>query len=411
MKRIALLFTLLLMLTLHFPMQIFAASASLTDPYNFLQQEEHHDLQEIASAVSDLYSIDLIMALEQTETGLPDYAADYYYENLHSDAENALVLVIDPGCADIALEAYGSASDTFNQIWIDSFTEKAKERLFHQDYVGVLGEFLLNIDAACRTAAENDGYVEDIPMLSDGDVEIDTQQKVYDYANLLTDSEEESLAAATKEILGTYKLDTVVVTTADAENKSSMEYADDFYDYNGFGYGETYDGLLLLIDMENRMVWLSTCGSAIPMFSDSHIEEITSDAASYLSSADYYGGCSSALQDIASTAKADVEMATVGGRFMRSARRIPLYLLAAAAVSGISIAVMAHQSQTARKARNAAAYLDRGSMRLAVREDRYLHSTTTRTRIESSSGGSGGGRSSSHSSSSGRSHGGGGSRF
>lgn len=158
------------------------------------------------------------------------------------------------------------------------------------------------------------------------------------------------------------------------------------------------------------MVWLSTCGAAVPMFSDSRIADITDSAASYFSEADYYGGCRDALNKIAYTARADAEMSTVDGRFMRSIRRLPVYLLIGAAIGGIAIAVMAHQGKTARKAKNAAAYLDRGSMRLSVREDRFLHSNTVRTRIESSSGGGGGG-SSSHTSSSGRSHGGGGSRF
>jgi len=410
LKRFALLLTVICVLMLHFPAQIFAASASLTDPYDFLLPEEKQDLAMMASAVSDTHGLDVIMAVELTENGLLNTAADYYYENLHSHAERAVVLVIDPEYADMALKAYGTAANIFNQIWVDSFIAKSEERLQWQDCAGILGEFLLDVDAACRSGSESDGYFTDAPMFSNGDIELDIQQKVYDYASLLTDSEEESLAAMAEEILSEYKLDTVIVTTSDAEGKSSMEYADDFYDYNGFGYGETYDGLLLLIDMENRMVWLSTCGSAIQMFSDSRIASITDNTASYLSEADYYSGCNYALKDIASVARADAEMATVGGRFLRSVRRIPVYLLVGAAVGGIVIAVMTHQSRTARKAKDAAAYLDRGSMRLSVREDRYLHSTTTRTRIESSSGGGGGG-SSSHVSSSGRSHGGGGSRF
>ncbi|MBR6791153.1 MAG: TPM domain-containing protein, partial [Oscillospiraceae bacterium] len=171
------------------------------------------------------------------------------------------------------------------------------------------------------------------------------------------------------------------------------------------------DGFLLLIDMENRMVWLSTCGAAIPVLTDAEIQQLTDDIASYLSEADYYLGCCYALDTILDTVRADVEMATFGGRLRRSARRLPGYILVAAIAGGITVAIMAFRGKTARKARNAAGYLDRGSMRLSVREDRYLRSATTRTRIESSSGGSGGGGSSTHRSSSGRSHGGGGSRF
>ena len=33
-------------------------------------------------------------------------------------------------------------------------------------------------------------------------------------------------------------MDIVIVTTDDAEGKSSLAYADDFFDYNGYGVGE-----------------------------------------------------------------------------------------------------------------------------------------------------------------------------
>jgi len=111
LKRFALLLTVICVLMLHFPAQIFAASASLTDPYDFLLPEEKQDLAMMASAVSDTHGLDVIMAVELTENGLLNTAADYYYENLHSHAERAVVLVIDPEYADMALKAYGTAAN------------------------------------------------------------------------------------------------------------------------------------------------------------------------------------------------------------------------------------------------------------------------------------------------------------
>ena len=34
--------------------------------------------------------------------------------------------------------------------------------------------------------------------------------------------------------------------------KTAEAYADDYYDYNGYGYGENDDGLLLLVSMGER---------------------------------------------------------------------------------------------------------------------------------------------------------------
>lgn len=363
----------------------------------------------MASAVAENYGLDVILALNESDLPI-DPAADDLYETYGSGADSAVILLIDPGRNLMTVKAYGPAAEVFNEIWVDTFLQESELKLQQADYAGVIGDFLLAADSSCRTETEVLNRTGQTSLLSAGDVEIDITQKIYDYASLLTDSEEESLAAAARDILERYQMDMAVVTTADAEGKSSMAYADDFYDYNGFGFGETYDGLLLLVDMENRVVWLSTCGAARPVFTDARIQSITDGAADYLADGNYFGGCSYALEQIESTVRTNREMATPVGRLSRSFRRLPVYLLIAAIISGIAVAVMARQGKTARKARNAAGYLDRSSMRLSVREDRYIRSHTTKTRIEPPSGGGGGG-SSSHRSSSGRSHGGGGSRF
>lgn len=37
-----------------------------------------------------------------------------------------------------------------------------------------------------------------------------------------------------------------------------MEYTDDYYDSNGYGYGKNHDGCVLVINMKSRDWWLST---------------------------------------------------------------------------------------------------------------------------------------------------------
>ena len=407
MKRFALILTFLFALML--PMQVFAADSVLNDPLSSIPSSERQDIHLMADALAEAYDLDVILAVDEADDMA--LAANQLYDRYGTDAERAVVMLIDPARQEAAIHTYGQASEIFNQIWIDSFVLDCQDALQQADYTGIMTDFILQAEMNCSAAWDLPTDTGAAVLLSNGDAEIDVEQKVYDYASLLTDVEEEIIADKAKVILADYSYDVAVVTTADAEGKSSMEYADDFYDYNGFGFGEGKDGFLLLIDMENRMVWLSTCGAAIPVLTDAEIQQLTDDIASYLSEADYYLGCCYALDTILDTVRADVEMATFGGRLRRSARRLPGYILVAAIAGGITVAIMAFRGKTARKARNAAGYLDRGSMRLSVREDRYLRSATTRTRIESSSGGSGGGGSSTHRSSSGRSHGGGGSRF
>ena len=108
---------------------------------------------------------------------------------------------------------------------------------------------------------------------------------VFDYADLITEDEEVTINQMLLELTSKYGGDHLIVTIDDAEGKSSMEYADDFFDYNGYGP----DGDLLLINMEDRSYWMSTTGEAIDVFTDNDINFIGNMITSYLSGGDYFG--------------------------------------------------------------------------------------------------------------------------
>ncbi len=104
---------------------------------------------------------------------------------------------------------------------------------------------------------------------------------VVDREHLLTDREAEALSQRLKEIGSEYRCDVVVVTVPRLDGKSAEAYADDFFDYNGYGYGAVPnaqgttidgDGILLLLSMEGRDFAISTSGSAIKAFTDYGIQ-------------------------------------------------------------------------------------------------------------------------------------------
>ena len=102
-------------------------------------------------------------------------------------------------------------------------------------------------------------------------------RKVYDQADLFTDSEEEQLESYLAELIGKMNMDFVVVTVDDKGGKYQAEYADDFYDQGGFGIGDQRSGLLFMIDMEDRDCYISTSGDMIDYLSDSRLQAILQD--------------------------------------------------------------------------------------------------------------------------------------
>ena len=106
---------------------------------------------------------------------------------------------------------------------------------------------------------------------------------VYDQANLLTAQEEEELQKQTEMMQEVWGMNFILVTTDDAEGKSSREYADDFYDAL---YPEE-DGILYLIDMDNREIYMSTTGLAIRYMTDDRIDSVLDVAFLYVADSDY----------------------------------------------------------------------------------------------------------------------------
>ncbi len=115
----------------------------------------------------------------------------------------------------------------------------------------------------------------------------DDVPRLVDEAALLSDSDAEALLGLLDEISERQQMDIVVVTVNSLQGASSMEYADDFYDYNGYGFGEERDGILFLISMEERDWYISTTGYGITVFTDAGLEYISERFLDDLSEGEY----------------------------------------------------------------------------------------------------------------------------
>ena len=199
---------------------------------------------------------------------------------------------------------------------------------------------------------------------------------VVDDANLLSSEEEQQLREDLASFKEQYNMDAVIVTSNDLGGKSQMDYADDYFDYNGYGVGEDKSGLLLLIDMDDRKVWISTSGEAIKYFTDSRIQNIVDDITTQLKNADYFEGCNG---------------------------------LGAGLIVASVVSLLVVNSYKNSKSISTANYVDRNSIVFTRKKDRFISTYTSKTKIERNNSSSGG--SSTHTSSSGNTHGGGGGSF
>lgn len=265
------------------------------------------------------------------------------------------------------------------------------------------------------------------------------QPRVFDQAGLFSETEiiqlEEKIAQCRKST----KMDVVIVSAYADGERSAEEYADDYYDYGGFGAGKKASGVLLLYYMDGPgqpggECYISTAGTMINMLTDERIESILDDVYGDLGNRDFAGATEHFLEDVKAYVKEGVESGQYTydrdtGEIVRY-HSIRLYEVAIAMViAGIlagsvclDIKKRYAMKQSSREVSNSLqAYRADCAFHFSVAGDKmvnkYVRSVPIPRNTSSGSGGRGhsgsssAGRSTIHTSSSGRSHGGGGRRF
>lgn len=231
--------------------------------------------------------------------------------------------------------------------------------------------------------------------------------RLVDDAALLTGGEVSEIAAQLDKVSARYSIDVVIVTANELGGLSPMEYADDFFDYGGYGK----DGILLLVSMEDRDWWISTTGYGITAVTDAGLDYIADQFVPYLSEDDY-GGAFTVFVEQCDLFLAQAE---TGDPFdshnlpkapFAALRNLGVALVIGVAAGWIATGVMKNKLKSVAMQPRAEDYIVPGSMRLSYSRDQFLYSHTDRREKPKSSSGS-----STHTSSSGTTHGGGGGKF
>ena len=217
--------------------------------------------------------------------------------------------------------------------------------------------------------------------------------KIVDNADILTDYEESKLETIAQSLANEYDMDVVILTEDSIGLKNITDYADDYFDYKGYGIGPKHSGVLLLLDMEEREWAISTCGDTINALTDYGQEQIMDEVLEYLGDDEYYDGFRTYLDLLDEYFEAYENGDPIDKK--RDLFDIVFDLIVAlgiGAVAGfITITVMKSGMKTAKPQRGAQSYVRQDSFKLNKQRDMFLYTNTTRTRRQSSSSGGGSG--------------------
>lgn len=246
-------------------------------------------------------------------------------------------------------------------------------------------------------------------------------ERVYDYADVLTDAEEESLRQRIAEVESTRHIDIVLVTfnqSVEGEEamrqygyrsanweQNMMDYADDFWDQNQYGYNKGFegDGCILVHNWYEGQngEHLSTSGRVEDRCSVRDIDTVL-DAVDAYYATDPYRAYMAYIDRISSLMSGGTQTDSFS---FATSFVLPLIAALIYALTNLS-------QKKAKDTTTASTYVEGGKPVMKARADDFIRKSVVTRKIETSSSGghSGGGHSGGgghHTSSSGASHGGG----
>lgn len=431
---------------------------AVADYASLLEYDEAKALEEKIDQIKSEYSYDVVIHTTSANISYEesqDYIDDFCSNNGYGadDPDSGIVFVYFEAGGLYGIKEIGLGTRVYDGEDLESLDTVVGSILSSYDYYGAFDKYVDEVYAYLKSSPvakelkKSDEETSFIPLepynpLSPGaeGLQPNRGESVVDDADLLTSFEEQLLVSKIEEIIEQYSYDVVIHTTPTAGNAPSVEaYADDFYDYNGYGYGGNYDGMAFVLVMDSRDYYTSTHGKGIDVFNDSVINYLGDTIVNDLSNGDYYDAFAAYLNEVerylyeyANGIVGDEYYDYYGyddpsgnynsGSKVKDILVKELGILAfAVVVAGIAVYIMKRRMNTAVAKREANAYIKKDSVNIGYQKDTFLYDTVTKRAKpkNNSSGGSsrpsgGGGFSGgsrTHTSSSGRTHGGGGGKF
>lgn len=417
MKRISLILLCLLLMV----GTVFSVSATEDSEYARFHDNEklltEYDAEAISDKldyISEKYRCDVVIVTSGDLEGktATEFADDYYDYNGfgYGDTRDGILLLVSLEERVWATSTCGNGMNIFDDYTLYDIEDVVVPYLSDGDYYGAFNSFadLCEVELMINSGpATDDEYGSFGDSLDNNDsfpnhyyeseyFNGKHSAKVCDFEGLLTSVELEVLTEKLERISEEYQCDVVVVTAPYTEGRTATQFADDFYNYNKYGYNESRDGILLFVSLEERIWATSTCGKAMEIFNDSDLYDIEDRFVPLLSEGDYNG----AFNLFADLCEKEI---STHGKIHFEITYLLISIVVGVIIAFIAVLIMKGQLKSVRYEPAAKNYLRSGSLVISERADTFLYSTVSKRARPKDTGSSGGG---SHTSSSGSSHGG-----
>lgn len=359
-----------LALMLCFSMAVAASAESpevdfVIDEFGYLVPEEAEQMNELARSIYENTGVGIFFVYTTEEK-----LSDYDIPGLTGGMENYFVMLENETSWYTFKGGLGETIDEDKEYELRNVYDVA------ETYVGGVEDFL-------RAAGDCFPQIQETPQLIAPKPE---ERLLYDEADLLTDSEEAALMGKLAAVSTGYEAQIVVVTIASMDGGNIDTYVDYVYDSMGFGYGENYDGVLLLLCLDPREYRILSNGFAGVAIDPDDISKISDEIVENLSGGDYAGAFDEFVDECAYYLDGHIN-----GFPFNAGKSLAISLIVGVVIGLIVAFVLKGQLKSVHSQSRAQEYVKTGSMHVNLSNDMFLYRTVTRTKKQSSSSSGSGG--------------------
>jgi uncharacterized protein len=215
--------------------------------------------------------------------------------------------------------------------------------------------------------------------------------RIVDNAGLLSASEKAALTAMIDAVSNAWQFDLVIVTERSIGGVSPMNYADDFFDYNGYGFGANRDGCLLLQVTGDRDFWLSgSAGRGNRILRSYAGDKLEKDIVKNLREDRYFDAYTAFVSDWEKFLSLEAKGRNYNFFYQWNIALLIVSWLLSFGIAFIVVSSWKKGMNTVLAKTQAASYMVPGSLSFKVRKDSFLYSTVKKTKKQTQSGPGGG---------------------
>ncbi len=198
---------------------------------------------------------------------------------------------------------------------------------------------------------------------------------LYDDADLLTEDQEAALMQKLETVSHTYNTQLVIATLPELGSGDIDSYVEYLYDSMGFGYGDTREGVLLLVCMDPRSYRIMSNGHAGVVIGVDQVDKLCDFMDTYLPNGHYVA----AFNSFADQCEEMLAYAQAGSPF-QVGKSLAISLVIGIIAGLIAVLILKSQLKSVRKQHTAHVYVQQGSMYVNLHSDIYLYRHVVATR-------------------------------